>query len=67
MMFQPPEATKPCPRCGNQDARLILDIDQLLPELDSLGYPQYYCVGCANRFTVLDSPRAEDERGEEKT
>ena len=63
-MFQPPEATKPCPYCGNEDARLILDFDQLLPELDRLGYPQYYCVRCANRFTVLDSPR-DEERGEE--
>jgi len=67
MMFQPPESQKRCPRCGNEDTRLLLDIDHVLPRLDELGYPQYFCLGCSAIFTVLDSPRAEDERGEEKT
>ena len=64
MMFQPPESQKRCPRCGNEDTRLLLDIDHVLPRLDELGYPQYFCLGCSTIFTVLD--RTRDERGEQE-
>ncbi len=53
-MLQPPEDHKECPRCGFEQAILILDFDGLLPHLDSYGYPQYHCPRCANVFTALD-------------
>jgi hypothetical protein len=44
-MMQSSGRKKPCPRCGTL-AILIMDIGDLIPRLDALGYPQYYCPSC---------------------
>ncbi len=64
-MLQPPQGYQECPRCGDKKAILIMDFHGLLPQLDSMGYPQYYCPTCANVFTGLDIPQ-ENEQGKEK-
>ena len=55
-MMQLPEKYKLCPRCGFHKAILMMDFYGTLPQLDSLGYPQYHCPTCANTFTALDLP-----------
>ena len=54
--MQLPEQYKSCPRCGFHQALLIMEFDEVLPQLDSLGYPQYHCLNSANVFTALDFP-----------
>ncbi len=54
-MFQPPESYKECPQCGYNKAILILDYYGLLPQLDSIGFPQYHCPHCANTFSAGDT------------
>jgi len=44
-----------CPRCGNGGTP-IMDIDEILPMLDEIGYPMYYCRTCACPFTGLTRP-----------
>ena len=65
-MLQPVENHKKCPRCGNPNAMLIMDFFGTMPQLDSWGYPQYHCPGCANTFTALDLPRVNDTTQEKE-
>lgn len=55
-MQMPLEQHKPCPYCGFASALLIMDFFGTLPQLDTLGYPQYHCAECGTTFTVLDEP-----------
>lgn len=50
MMLQPPDRVRSCPLCGT-NARLLMNVDGMLPQLTAGSEPQYYCLQC-RRLTI---------------
>ncbi len=60
--MHPFEGRTSCPKCGHDNAILLLDSTGQFPLLDGAGYPQFCCQKCFHTFTPGDEKPLSPER-----